>query len=273
MEQQNAEHSGDTNLYDLWKVLAKRKRLIIGLFFAIVVSATIISFLIPKVYRGEAVLVVPVDSTIQLLEKVTPITITPKDIVDFIGKIDKEKRAKILPKTYDAITDIKLNTLRESKDKIAVSIEAEDINAIQPALLELIEYIKSIDLVKLNAKEQQEVLSKRSIELSIVIAATSGLLDTYRKLLTEGRLIPVGFNPVELNKRISDIKVEKLMVEQAMERTKSGIEIAKQPYIMNKPVKPKKILIVALSGIASLFLGIFGSFALEYVEIKKRNIS
>ena len=269
MEQQNAEHSGDTNLYDLWKVLAKRKRLIIGLFFAIVVSATIISFLIPKVYRGEAVLVVPVDLTVQ----VTPIRITPKDIVDFIGNIDNEKRTKILPKTYDAITDIKLNTLRESKDKIGVIIEAEDINAIQPALLELIEYIKSIDLVKLNAKEQQEVLSKRSTELSIVIAATSGLLDTYRKLLTEGRLIPVGFNPVELNKRISDIKVEKLMVEQAMERTKSGIEIAKQPYIMNKPVKPKKILIVALSGIASLFLGVFGSFALEYVEIKKRNIS
>ena len=127
--------------------------------------------------------------------------------------------------------------------------------------------------MKLNVKEEQERLLKRSTELSTVIAASSGLLDTYRKLLTGGKLTPVGFNPVELNKRISDIKLEKLAVEQAIQRLKGGIEIANQLYIMDKPVKPRIKMNVALSGIVSLFLGIFLSFFLEYVEKIKKGSS
>jgi uncharacterized protein involved in exopolysaccharide biosynthesis len=198
--------------------------------------------------------------------------ITAKDIVDFVGKIDREKKAKLLPNTYALIDEIKLNAFKESKDKIAIIIEAKDTNAIQAALSEIIEYINAINLVKLNVKEEQERLLKRSTELSTVIAATSELLDTYRKLLTGGKLVPVGFNPVELNKRISDIKLEKLAVEQAIQRMKGGIEIANQLYVMDKPVKPRIKMNVALSGIMSLFLGIFLAFSLEYVEkIKNGN--
>ena len=63
MEQQNKESNDEINLYDYWKVIAKRKILIIGLFIVIVVSTAIGSFLMPDIYRGEAVLLVPVSYT------------------------------------------------------------------------------------------------------------------------------------------------------------------------------------------------------------------
>lgn len=263
MEQQNKENLDEIGLYDLWQIIAKRKKLIVGLFLVCVTSSAIISFLMPKIYRGEAVLVVEPAANI-----------SAKDIVDFVGDIDAEKKAKLLPNTYSLIETIRLNAFKDSKDKLAVIIETKDNKSIQPALSEIIEYINTINLVKVNIKEEQEKLLKRSIELTTVIDASSELLNTYRKLLAGGKLTPVGFNPVELNKRISDIKLEKLGVEQAIQRMKGGIEIANQLYIMDKPVKPRKKMIVVLSGITSLFLGIFLAFFLEYLEyletIKKK---
>ncbi len=263
MEQENKENLDEIGLYDLWQIIAKRKKLIVGLFLVCVISTAIISLVMPKIYRGEVVLAVEPAANIPA-----------KDIVDFVGNIDAEKKAKLMPHTYSLIDDIRLNAFRDSKDKISVMIDAKDSKDIQPALSEIIEYINTINLVKMNVKEEQEKLLKRSAELTTVIAASSELLDTYRKLLAGGKLTPVGFNPVELNKRISDIKLEKLGVEQAIQRIKGGIEIANQLYIMDKPVKPKKKMIVVLSGITSLFISIFLAFFLEYLEylekIKKK---
>ncbi|MBA3071945.1 MAG: hypothetical protein FP829_07310, partial [Nitrospirae bacterium] len=58
METQNkgtAVYEDEINLYDYWKVIVKRKTLIIGLFLAAVLASGIISFLMPKIYRGEVV--------------------------------------------------------------------------------------------------------------------------------------------------------------------------------------------------------------------------
>jgi AAA15 family ATPase/GTPase len=208
----------------------------------------------PKIYRGEAVLMVQPASNI-----------TAKDIIDFVGIIDDEKKVKILPNTHVSISDIKINAFKDSKDKIALIIETKNTNNIQPALSEIIEYISNIDLVKQNVKEEQERLLKRSTELSNVIATSSELLDTYKKLLTKGNIVPIGFNPVEMNKSITDIKLEKLVVDQEIQRLKGGIEIAGQLYVMNKPVKPRKMMMVTLAGIAGLFPGMFWAFFMDYL--------
>ena len=258
MELQAKETSDDVNLYDIWKVIVKRIRLITGLFIVFVVLTAIASSIMPKIYKGETVLMVQQAANV-----------TAKDIIDFVGEVDGGKKAKMLPNTYVSISDIKLIALRESKDKILVVIEAKNPNAIQPALSEIIEYLNNIDVVKQNIKEEQEKLLKRSAELTAVIEASSELLVTYRKLLTSGKLVPIGFNPVELNKKISDIKLEKLIVDQTMQRLKGGVEIASQLNIMNNPVKPKIKMNVALAGGTSILLGVLLAFILEYMEKKK----
>jgi len=259
MEQMNRANEDEISLYDLWIVILKRKKLIIGLFLFAVISAAIISFLMPKIYRGDTVLRIPQFEIISS-------NISSKDLIDLIGKIDNERLAKILPKTSIVITDIKLNAFKDSKDKIEVVVESKDKNAILIAVSELIDYTNTICLVKLTVKEEQDKLSKRVAELSWVLSASKELLNTYGQLLKAGKLLPVGFNPIELNKRIADISLEKQITEQSLQRLSAGVSLVRQVEIRNKPVKPRIVMNIALSGVISLLSGIFLAFFLEFFE-------
>lgn len=216
----------------------------------------------PKIYRGDAVLRIP-------QFEIASSNISSKDLLDLIGKIDKERKAKLLPKTFDSIADIKLNAFKDSKDKIEVVIDSIDKNAIVTATSELIDYMNSIDLVKSTVKEEQEKLLKRTTELTSVLSASKEIFETYGKLLKAGKLVPIGFNPIELNKRISDISLEKQITEQSLQRLSGGVRIARQVDIRNNPVKPRIKMNFALSGIVSLFLGCFLAFYLEFIEMIK----
>ncbi len=64
------------------------------------------------------------------------------------------------------------------------------------------------------------------------------------------------------------------MYEQAkLDEAKENlyVEVIDYPILPDKPVKPKKALMVAVAGVTSIFLGIFLAFFLEWLEnIKKR---
>jgi capsular polysaccharide biosynthesis protein len=256
MEQQNREYNDEINLYDLWKVIAKRKMLIIWLFIVVVVSTAIGSFLMPDIYRGEACLLVIINSEI----------IKAKEITDFIGKIDREKQLSLVPKSYPNLTNIKLNAIKDSKNKIIVTIDARKIDDIPRALLEVVAYLNNIDIIKSQVSRDKAILLKQLAELSDLIKSSPDLLATYNKLFSAGKLTTVGFNPVEVNKKIIDIKVDLLAVEHQLSRLNNGgVEIATQPYISNKPISPKRLLNIVAAGIFSLVLGVFLAIFIEYI--------
>ena len=263
MEQQNREYNDEINLYDLWKVIAKRKKLIIGLFIVIVISTAIVSFRMPDIYRGEACLLVIINSEI----------IKAKEITDLIGRIDNEKQLRIVPKSYPSVKHIMFNAIKDSKDKIIVTIDARKIDDIPRALSEVVAYLNNIDIIKSQVSRDKAILLKQLAELSDLIKSSPDLLATYHKLFRAGKLSTMGFNPVEVNKKIIDIKVELLAIEQELARLNNGgVEIATQPYISNKPISsPKSLLNIVAAGIFSLVLGVFLAIFIEYIgKIKRR---
>lgn len=263
MEQQNREYNDEINLYDFWKVIVKRKMLIIGLFIVVVVSTAIGSFLMPDIYRGQACLLVIINSEI----------IKAKEITDFIGKIDREKQLSLVPKSDPNINQIKFNAIKDSKNKIIVTIDARKIDDIPKSLSEIVGYLNNMDIIKSEVSRNKAILLKQSAELSDLIKSSPDLLATYHKLFKAGKLATMGFNPVEVSRRISDIKVELLGIEQQLSRLNNGgIEIAAQPYISNKPVSPKILLNVILSGIFSLLLGVFLAVFIEYIGNIKNKV-
>jgi uncharacterized protein involved in exopolysaccharide biosynthesis len=53
-------HEDEINLYDYWKTIAKRKRLIIGLFLASIIITALASLLMPKVYQATtSIMIIP----------------------------------------------------------------------------------------------------------------------------------------------------------------------------------------------------------------------
>jgi capsular polysaccharide biosynthesis protein len=262
MEQQNREYNDEINLYDLWKVIAKRKKLIIGLFIVIVGLTAIVSFLMPDIYRGEAGLLVILNSEV----------INAKEITDLIGNIDPEKRLSIMPKSYPNIKDLKFKAIKDSKNKIVVTIDAKKIDDISRALSEVVGYLNNMDIIKSTVSRDKAIVLRQLAELSDLIKSSPDLLATYHKLFRAGKLSTMGFNPVEVNKKIIDIKVELLAIEQQLARLNNGgVEIAAQPYISNKPVSPKRELIIVAAGIFSLLLGVFLAIFIEYIGKIKRS--
>jgi len=260
METQNkgtAIYEDEINLYDCWKVIVKRKSLIIGLFLFTTIASAIISLSIPKIYRGEVVLKLP--------------AITTRELLGVIGKFDDvEKIKNILPKTHHLITGVKLNTLKESTDKLQLIIETKNRDDISSAMTEFVAYLNNFSLINRAIEEERQRLIKQTEELSIVIKEADELARTFKKLLNEGKLIPFGFNPVEVKKKSSDMGVERFVIEQALKRP-MGVEMLESPYILKNPVKPSIKKNIALAGITSLFAGIFLAFLWEYIEkIKSR---
>ena len=261
MEQQNRGYDDEINLYDFWKVIAKRKILIVGLFIVIVGLTAIVSFRMPDIYRGDAGLLVVLDP-----EGIVAKEITGKEITDLIGNVDREKRLSIVPKSYPNVNDLKFKSLKDSKNKIIVTIDAKKIDDIPKALLETIEYLNNMEIIKSETKREKDILLKKSAELSDIIKSSPDLLSTYHRLFRAGIISTIGFNPIEVNKRISDIKVELLLIEQQLSRlNKGGVEIAAQPYVSKHPISPKKLLNIIAAGIFSLVLGVFLAIFIEYV--------
>lgn len=279
MNTQNKEHSAyedEINLMDYIQVIRKRKWLIIlGTLICMIVAA-IISLLMPKIYRGEATFNTAKEIITVFGERGKEIIIvkeiiTAKEMVSFIGKLDKEKLKQVLPKTYHSINSIQLNPLRDSADKFQLIIEAERVDDIPIAISGFVEYIDNNPLIRHSVEEAKERLLKQIEELSRFIESSKELVKAYDNLIKTGRLILVGFNPIELNKRISDIKIEKLQVEQTLKRLK-GIEMVAQPYISSKPIKPKVKKNIVIAGLVSLFAGIFLAFFMEFLEKNKANL-
>ena len=258
----------EINLYDYWKVIVKRKSLIIGLFLVAVLASAIISFLTSKIYRGEVILKLPAKelTSKELTSKeLTSKELTSKELLSIIGKIDAEKVKNFLPKTHRLITSIKLDALKDSTDKLRLVIEAKNTDDISSAMTEFVGYLNNFPLINRSVEEERQRLLIQSEELSKVIKDSEEFAEIHKKLLREGKLILLGFNPVEISKRMSDLKIEKLGVEQSLQRPKS-VEIIEKPYILKNPVKPSIKKNIALAGTISLFIGIFLAFFMEYIE-------
>lgn len=271
-ESPHSKYEDEINLYDLWKTIAKRKKLIIGLFLISIVLTTITSLLMPKIYKGEAILKIPSKISKEMIiskETTTPKEIvTPKELTNIIGEINREKIKKILPKTHDHISDVKLTTLTDSVDKIPLIVEAERVDVISDAISEFVEYVNNINIIKQYLEQEKERLKLQSEELSTLLESSKEMAKNYNELIKAGKLTVIGFNPLELEKKISDLKISKLQVEQELQQFK-GVEIISNPSVSDKPIKPRVKLNIAIAGVISLFAGIFLAFFTGYMEETK----
>ena len=271
MEKQNEEYDDEINLYDLWKVIAKRKMLIIGLFIVIVGITAIGSFMMPNIYRGEAALSLLFD----------PNLISPEEITNVIGNIDRPKLSKMVPKSYSNVKRIKLNPIKKStrekdktENKLTVTIDAKKIDVIPGALSEVIGYLNNMDIVKDAMMRNKETLVMQKAELSDLIKNSPDLKATYYKMIEAGKLTTTQFDPIEIEQKIINIKLDLLRIDQTILRfnKNSGFEIALQPFISDIPVSPKILRNVILAGMISLFWGIFLALFIEYIgNVKNRN--
>lgn len=248
---------GMINLYDFCKAIGRRKKFILTLMLVGVISAGAVSLLMPKIYRGEASL------RVNLKDVVSPSI--NKEVIDIIGNTEKEKMQRIFPGNYSRISEVKISEIKGSNDKIRVTIETSDPTKIGDELREFVMYVNNIPDIKYLIDLRREKLKKQIDEVALAIEKSETLITTLEKMMKEGKLLPVGFNPIELNKKATDLKVEKLDYEQGLANL-AGIKMMENPFISKEAVKPRIILNMILAGLVCFLIGMFIVVLKEYVD-------
>ncbi len=222
--------------------------------------------------------------------------ITAKELLTVIGKIDAEK---ILPTTHHLITNIKLNALKDSTDKLRLIIEAKNTNDISVAMTGFVAYLNNLSLIKEPVEREKEKVArekarekekvaKRLKDIPRLIKNKSDLIkeyDSFAKMydrkLERGELSIINLVPADFKQRAMNLDDERRsLVEEAKEAKEAeedmeniaGVSLAGNPYISKNPVKPSIKKNIVIAGITSLFAGIFLAFLMEYIKrMKKEN--
>jgi len=251
-------YEDEINLYDLWKNIVKRKRSIFFIFIVSIIATGTISLIMPKIYRAE------VGVRIQTKE-----LISPKELSEIIGKFNQEKIRMIFPKYSDSIKEVKIIQIPASTDKFKLTVELSETVYFQDVFKTFIQYLNNIPLIKRVVEESREQLAKRLEEIDVVISKSQEDAERFQSMMVKEKLNPIGFNPVQFNRMVSDLEVEKIALKQSLKNL-VGFEITSQPMISFSPVRPRPLLYMMLAGVISLLFGIFLALFLNYWESLKR---
>ncbi len=275
----------EVDLYELCLILKKRFKLIAGVFITAVFVTVVISFLLPPVYRGSFIIRVPMIPETQTrnifneeLNARVPL-IKPKEAVSMIENLDKLRKEEQTRKLSDtlglsdekvgALVELTANAPRDVKDYIEVVIDVGSpvlINDFKDAILGFLNENQYAN--KRISLRRASLLSLRE-ELENNISEVEAVKNLVNNQIKRNQTKELGFNPIDMDKDVMIFKQMLMDVENEIKLLK-GFEIVVEPVVTDKPVRPKKVLNVAIAGIVSLFLGVFLAFLLEWLHRNRR---
>lgn len=244
----NPTSNDEINLYNYWKVILKRKWILIGVFLAITIGTALVNVLLPKIYRGQYIIK----------------TGTNKELIYFLKSInlnDNNVVRSILPVTNQTVYKITLIS-DSSLSSLRILIDVKDTSDIPEIAKELFEYLNNIPFYKMYVEQEKELLQKQLDGIIIAIVNSEEVIKTYNKLLNTEKLVPIVFNPIEIYNGILDLNKRRIILEQSL-KNHVGVDIIVS-YIYSIPVEPKIKKNIALSAIIGIFLGVFLIFFVEF---------
>ena len=269
-----ARQDDEINLYEYWKVLVKRKKILIGIFLIPLVVVTIISLSLPRYYRGESEISNPV--------------IPAPNIVNLIGNIDDTQKAKIFTNNSGAIKSVSASLPKKSTDKVNIIVEAKTADIISQAFKDIIDYISNLPEIKREIDKIQEetalkterLIEETDLKIEKLIEVKKANLifwDQITGMMKKRQLSIINFNPADLIKKDADLSLEIINLQKAkidmMKKKELNVKvdagILGPPSITKQPSNSQIKQWIIMTGLLSLFAGIFVVFFLEYIDRMK----
>ena len=264
----------EINLYDYWKVLVKRKKILIGIFLIPLVIVTIVSLSLPRYYRGESEISIP--------------AITAPNIVKLIGDIDNTQKVKIFTNNPGAIKSVSASLPKKSTDKVNIIIEAKTADIIPQAFKDIYSNIYMLPEIKeeiaiIQAEtdlKTERIMEETDLKIKKLIEARKAnliFLNDMSDMIKKRKLPYITFNPADLVRKDVDLSLEiinlqqvkKDMIKKKKLNVKVTVGILAPPSITKQPTDAQIKQIIIITGLLSLFAGIFFIFFLEYIDRMK----
>jgi len=271
-EMKQDRYEDEINLLDLAKVVLKHKGLIIRVVLVVVLGTAIISLIIPKVYESKAV-IMPVQlpaaqSGMSAVAAQFGITIPQSSNISEIVSLLKSDilMQKVMEKgkLYDVLFE-----KDDLKDKNENEKIWEGIRILQEEIL----------AVKESKKDNVISISAQYKDPSIAQNIASATLTELTEYMTSEAKRVADANTHHLETQIEHAadpfvrqkiytliaqQIETAMMAEAKENF--AFKIIDPPRVPDKKIKPKRVLMVVLAFVMSLFLGVFLAFAREHFQ-------
>ncbi len=270
----------EIDLRDHIKVILKRKKVILAVFFVTVITTAIVSFLMPKVYE--------VTSTVQI-GSVDDLLMRKGQIGNIDGLLMGKEEAKeillsqnlLAPIIKGANFDIELEQLKEIKIEdikntnfLKIKVQCSD----PEMAVKINKAIANVFISRGQGIYQKRLflINERLKELETEIKDTEGNIRRTQNLITELH------GPTAISQQ--DISLTMILLQNTLPNYESHVYILKNrrnelkislstaedfkivetPIKPKYPIKPKKRQNIALSGILGLMLAIFIAFSQEF---------
>ncbi len=235
--EQDKTYNDEIDLFELFQKLYERRWIILGITAFTTVLAILVSVLMPKAYKAEAMVEVQ--------------TIQGSKIID-ISEIQESIKTYKDDTLKDVLKKVRISPVRDSQNMAKIEVEGISPQVAKENLEKVLEIINK----KLFPQKIEELKKKYETRLNVINQAILNLN-------AEKYVI------FDLSKRV-DLLTEREQIQKWLQDPKF-VTLASDIQASSEPIRPKPLLYTSIGFITGLFLGIFVALVLE--AIKSRRVS
>ena len=274
----------EIDLYELGMVLARRWKLILGIFIAaLIVSAAVSLFLLKPLYKSSMLIksnanaISTANQNIKTYQEFQILTQYINAINSNLSSGSYVSISKQFSIPLNSVKYLSSLSVRQVKNSglIAVTIYVHKTKGFKSLADGIFKGINDSEyFTALSAKNKKYLLYKKTVLIK-ELDKTDYIMNNIGMLIKgageNGKLLLIYAHPKSFLQESSTLKTELHKVNYDLKhRLYLPFSLVSKPYTPRMPFKPNKKLIVAVSGISALFFGIFLAFFLEFIEKNKK---
>lgn len=240
----NDMEQDEITLYEIFLILKKRFKYILFIFIAGTILSTLIAYTLPNIYESQAI----ITSNVEFYKSYTR-------LYDYLTK--KGVDNKLITFNINTNNLIKIGYGNNYINNILDSIELKDavVKALKSKNLgnNINKELKSLEL-QVESGNKEALYTSKVQDNAIIVISDQKNKELAKDILDETLNL--------LNHKINE-------VSKTSKNYDLTLRVLQKPTVLDKPVKPKRKLIVVVSSILSLFLGIFVAFLVEAISNQK----
>jgi LPS O-antigen subunit length determinant protein (WzzB/FepE family) len=237
----------EIDLYELILIFKKRIKYVAGVFVLGVFIATVVSFLMPNIYQARATLWVDFFLTQTMIESLKANQLVKDG--EFIIPLQQGRHPEVNNVSLSILNSAEFQ--EKVRDKVRQTFGSDvDLLYFKTGIDK--KYFKAID-----NKTGSIVLTTEQRERKLAEEILKTAIEEFR---TELDKVSLTYSEILTPQKVKTDKSKNFVL----------FYIVENPYSSDVPVKPKRMLIIAVAAITSLFAGIFLVFLVEWWSKAKK---
>ena len=280
-ENTNIKDDDEIDIYELVMVLARRWKLILGIFVAaVIVSAAVSFFLLKPVYRSSFLIKINQD----IIKNNNRANQKFKIFTGYIDSINYDiikhhyglisKRLGITANLSKHISSISASQINNS-NLVKITIYFYKTKGIRDIASGIFKGINGFKYFAILRDKNKKYLQVKQAVLLKTLDAINYIINNMSKFIINaaggnGKFLLMYAHPNSFINKIYNLKIKIYDVNYDLKHhLYLPFSLVSKPIAPGVPFKPNKKLIVAVSGISALFFGVFLAFFLEFIKNNK----